>query len=161
MKKIRNPFAPAASKGEYNCFGCSPANNRGLHLEFWEDGDLLVAKWKPQKEFEGWVGVLHGGIQATLLDEAAAWLVFVKLKTAGVTSGLNIAYAKPVFISKGEITVTARLHSIEKRLAKIECILTDGNKEVCATATASYFCFPEKIARAKYNYPGHKAFFAG
>lgn len=158
MKKINNPFAHAAASGEYNCFGCSPANEHGLHLEFWEDGDELVAKWQPQKMYEGWTGVLHGGIQATLLDEAAAWLVFVKLKTAGVTATLNISYAKPAYISKGEITVRARLISTEKRLARIECTLQDGEGGICAKAEVTYFCFPEKIARAKYNYPGADAF---
>lgn len=160
MRKIKNPFSPLASKDTYNCFGCSPANDRGLHLEFWEDGEELVARWTPQKSYEGWIGVLHGGIQATLLDEAAAWLVFIKLKTAGVTANLTISYPKPVFISKGEITVRAKLLAVKKRIAKIECTLFDGEGEVCAMAEASYFCFPERIARAKYNYPGVEAFFA-
>jgi uncharacterized protein (TIGR00369 family) len=160
MKKITNPFAPIASEEVYNCFGCSPANDKGLHLEFWEDGDELVARWQPEKAYEGWSGVLHGGIQATLLDEAAAWLVFVKLKTAGVTSEMHISYEKPVFISKGEITIRARLVSHENRMAGIHCKLADGEGKICATAEVDYFCFPEKIARAKYNYPGVEAFYA-
>lgn len=160
MKKITNPFIHAAETGEYNCFGCSPGNTHGLHLNFWLDGDELVAKWQPKKDFEGWTGVLHGGVQATLMDEAAAWLVFVKLKTSGVTTALNIVYSKPVYISNGEITVRARLISAKNRLAEIECTLSDGKQELCATAMATYFCFPEKIARAKYNYPGVDAFFA-
>lgn len=158
MKKIKNPFAKAASKEEYNCFGCSPGNEHGLQLRFWEDGDEVVAKWHPQKAYEGWIGVLHGGIQATLMDEAAAWLVFVKLKTSGVTTALNISYVKPAYISKGEITVRVRLLSVEKRLARIECNLQDGAGETCAKAEATYFCFPETIARVKYNYPGAEAF---
>lgn len=158
MKKINNPFAKAASKGEYNCFGCSPGNEHGLQLRFWEDGDEVVARWQPQKAYEGWIGVLHGGIQATLMDEAAAWLVFVQLKTSGVTTALNVSYLKPAYILKGEITIRARLLSMEKRLATIECTLFDGAGEACAKAEATYFCFPEKIARAKYNYPGAEAF---
>jgi uncharacterized protein (TIGR00369 family) len=160
MKKITNPFAHAAETGGYNCFGCSPANNHGLHLEFWEDGDEVIARWSPQKAYEGWIGVLHGGIQATLLDEVAAWLVFVKLKTAGVTTRLNVEYPKAVFLSKGEITVRARLIATDKRIATIGCNLTDGEGTICTRAEATYFCFPEKIARAKYNYPGADAFFA-
>ncbi|MDD4755282.1 MAG: PaaI family thioesterase [Prolixibacteraceae bacterium] len=160
MRKIVNPFSPVAGVGEYNCFGCSPANDKGLHLEFWEDGDEIIAKWQPRKEFEGWTGVLHGGIQATLLDEAAAWLVFIKLKTAGVTAQLSVEYPKPAFISKGEFTVKAILVSFQKNIAKIRSILYDGDGHICATSDAEYFCFPEKIARAKYNYPGVEAFYA-
>jgi uncharacterized protein (TIGR00369 family) len=160
MRKITNPFVPVASEDGYNCFGCSPANERGLHLEFWEDGEELVARWQPDKIYEGWVGILHGGIQATLLDETAAWLVFVRLKTAGVTSGMHIDYTKPVYIAKGEISISARLISRENRLARIACRLADGEGKICATADVTYFCFPEKIARLKYNYPGPEAFFA-
>jgi uncharacterized protein (TIGR00369 family) len=158
MRKINNPFIEMASKGEYNCFGCSPANDIGLHLQFWEDEDKVLAKWTPNKRYEGWMGVLHGGIQATLLDEIAAWVVFIKLKTSGVTSEMNINYKKPVYLSKGEISVTGKLIHFEKRLAKLECTLFDGSGESCATANVIYFCFPEKIARAKYNYPGVEAF---
>jgi len=158
MRKITNPFAEMASRGEYNCFGCSPTNEIGLHLEFWEDGDEMLARWKPQTRYEGWMGVLHGGIQATLLDEIAAWVVFVKLKTSGVTSEMSINYQKPVYLSKGEISVRGKLVSVEKRLAKVECTLFDGQNEACATAAVTYFYFPEKIARAKYNYPGVEAF---
>jgi acyl-coenzyme A thioesterase PaaI-like protein len=86
---------------------------------------------------------------------------FVKLKTAGVTTNLNVSYNKPVHISKGAVTVRGHLVSTEKRKAMLECTLFDGNNEPCATADVTYFIFPEKIARAKYNYPGAEAFIDG
>jgi len=129
-------------------------------MEFWEDGDEIIAKWQPRKEFEGWTGVLHGGIQATLLDEAAAWLVFVKLKTTGVTIQLRVEYPKPAFITKGEFTVKASLVSVQKNIARIKSVLINPEGKICAKADAEYFCFPERIARAKYHYPGIEAFYA-
>jgi uncharacterized protein (TIGR00369 family) len=159
MKKIINPFAIMAGKEAYNCFGCSPANNIGLHLDFWLDGEELVAEWQPQKSYEGWTGILHGGIQATLMDEAAAWLILTTRNTASVTSSMNINYLKPVFISTGKLTVRARLHSVENRIVNISCFLRNDEGEVCSEAKVACFCFPEHIARAKYNYPGMEAFF--
>lgn len=82
------------------------------------------------------------------------------MKTAGVTSELNIKYLKPVNISKGEITVRGKVISTSKRLAKISAELLDGDNQICATAEIDYFCFPENIARAKYHYPGHDAFYS-
>ena len=158
MKKIINPFAHAAGTEEYNCFGCSPANEFGLQLNFWLDDEDLVAKWYPKKDFEGWTGVLHGGIQAALMDEAAAWLVFVQLKTSGVTARLNTTYIKPVYISRGEISIRAKLIAFDEPRAHIECTLADGEGQICATATTEYFCYPEKIAKAKFRYPGKEAF---
>lgn len=148
-----------SSRKEYNCFGCSPYNEIGLQLEFWENREELIAKWKPQKSLEGWTGVVHGGIQASLLDELAGWIVLVKIKTSGVTMDMNIKYLKPLYISKGEVTVRGHVVKSDDRRAKTECIIYDGEHEACAKAEITYFCFPEKIARAKYHYPGIDAFY--
>ncbi len=88
MIKIVNPFIELGRGHDYNCFGCSPFNEIGLQLDFWEDGDYLVAKWQPRKSLEGWMGVLHGGIQATLLDEIAGWIKVFKKSGEAV----SIAY---------------------------------------------------------------------
>lgn len=159
MKKIINPWLEHDSRHEYNCFGCSPFNEFGLQLEFWEDGDELIAKWQPRKSLEGWMGVLHGGIQATLLDELAGWIVMIKMKTAGVTAEMNVQYLKPLSLSKGEITVKGKLISVEKRLAKIECALFDKEGVEYAKAKLSYFHYPENIAKVKFHYPGIEAFY--
>lgn len=159
MKKIRNPWEDPKNIGDYNCFACSPYNQGGLRLEFWEDGENIVTKWNPDKKYEGWVGVLHGGIQATLLDEIGGWVVMLKLKTTGVTSGMNVEYIKPVLVSKGELTIKGRLIEQEGRTAKIACSLFNGEGVECAKAEVNYFIFPEKIARARYQYPGIEAFY--
>ena len=94
MKKISNPFEKSEN---YNCFGCSQNNKFGLQMKFFEDEDEIVTFWQPQNRFQGYNFVLHGGIQATLMDEIASWVVFIKLKTAGVTSKMEIRYKKPVY----------------------------------------------------------------
>ena len=59
MKKIINPWR---NHEGYNCFGCSPDNPIGLHLEFYEDGDYIVSTWHPEHNYQGWVDTMHGGI---------------------------------------------------------------------------------------------------
>jgi len=159
MKKIRNPWKDPKNDGVYNCFACSPYNNSGLHLEFWEDGDDIVTRWNPEKKYEGWIGVLHGGIQATLLDEIGGWVTMLKLKTTGVTSEMNVKYLKPVTVTNDYITIRGRIESVEGRIAKIAASLYNGAGEECAKATLSYFVFPENIAKRRYNYPGIEAFY--
>lgn len=83
MKKIINPFIHLDG---YNCFGCAPQNPLGLKLTFYEDGDDIVATWQPRPEFQGWLNTLHGGVQATLIDEICGWVIMRKLQTTGVTS---------------------------------------------------------------------------
>ena len=159
MRKIKNPFIELSRGHDYNCFGCSPFNEIGLQLDFWEDGEELMAKWQPRKSLEGWTGVLHGGIQATLLDELGGWIVMIKLKTAGVTAAMNVKYLKPLTLSKGEITVRGRVVSKEKRIVKIECSLFDNDGVEYAKGELDYFYFPENIAKERYYYPGIEAFF--
>ena len=92
MRKIKNPWQ---AKPGYYCFGCSPDNPAGVKMEFYEDGDDVVCFWNPQAEYQGWINTLHGGIQATLMDECAAWVITRKLQTTGVTSKLEVKYKKP------------------------------------------------------------------
>ena len=70
------PFAHAANNA---CFGCGPANPNGLHLEFLlaDDGSVVSFPVVPNT-FEGPPGYLHGGIIATLLDEAMSKAVRAK-----------------------------------------------------------------------------------
>ena len=49
MKKIINPWKDMEG---YNCFGCSPDNEAGVRMEFYEDGDEVVSIWKPRPEYQ-------------------------------------------------------------------------------------------------------------
>ena len=54
------------------CFGCGQKNPIGLKLMFKLDGKMARAEFTPRDDFQGWPGVLHGGIIAMILDEAAS-----------------------------------------------------------------------------------------
>jgi uncharacterized protein (TIGR00369 family) len=158
MKKIKNPFIGIDT---FNCIGCSPRNPIGIKLEFAfdESTKTVYAEWLPNINFQGYHNVLHGGIQATLLDEIASWAIYVVLETGGVTSQMQVRYKKPVHISDGKITVKARIAKHEKRLADVHTELFNGKNELCAEATVQYFVYPEAIAREKFGYPGIDKFF--
>ncbi|WP_430936112.1 PaaI family thioesterase [Saccharicrinis sp. 156] len=158
MRKIINPFVNS-KQHDYKCFGCSPLNNIGLQLEFWEDGEEVVCKWIPGKQFEGYRNVVHGGIQATLHDEVASWAVYTQCKTAGVTSNLNVRYKNPLMIKDDEITIRARVESVNRRLAVFETTIEDSQGKVCSIGKVTYFLFPKDIAKDKYQYPGENAFY--
>ncbi len=158
MTKITNPYARNHGS-DFGCFGCSPFNAMGLQLEFTDYGEYIEAKWYPHRKFEGFTGILHGGIQATLMDEIASWLVFTKCATAGVTTGLSVEYHKPLRIENGEITIKARLLKIEERTAYIYSEILGGDGIVYASGEARYFLFPEKVAKNRFNYPGVEKFY--
>jgi uncharacterized protein (TIGR00369 family) len=157
MKKIHNPF-PAMGNGGYGCFGCSPTNTAGLKLSFWLDGDRVTGEWIPDRLYEGFTGIVHGGIQATLMDEAAIWYVFAVCGTAGVTTGMTIRYLKPLPVTLEKINITASLAEMTKKLATIACAITDTDGKVYARSEVTYYLFPLDVAREKYRYPGVDAF---
>ena len=55
------------------CFGCGPANPKGLHIKSFAQGDEVVAEWTPQPHHEAFTGALNGGIIGTLLDCHCNW----------------------------------------------------------------------------------------
>src|SRR5262245_57978002 len=67
-KSVQEFYAPASA-----CFGCGPANPRGLHVRSFVEGDQLVAEWQPATEHEAFPGVLNGGIIGALLDCHSNW----------------------------------------------------------------------------------------
>ena len=156
MRKVKNPFAGLEG---YNCFGCSPDNKFGLRLNFVDEGEYLTAEWEPEAQFQGYHNVLHGGIQATLLDEIASWYVYAKMKTAGVTSKMEVRYKKPVYINKGTLRLRAKLLQLRRNLADFEVELLDNDGRLCAVGKVQYFIFSEKIAKEKYYYPDYREFF--
>lgn len=136
MQKIKNPWL---GKEGYDCFGCSPANPIGLHMEFYEDGDDVVSYWKPSEHYQGWVGIMHGGILATLIDETCGWVVSRKLQTAGFTTRLDVSYKKPVHSSESSICVRAHITGQRHQMVFMKASLTNSKAEVCVEADVVYY----------------------
>lgn len=124
MRRLANPFLSIEG---YHCFGCSPTNPHGLQMAFFETEESVVSYWDPKRRFEGFDSILHGGIQATLMDEIASWYVFVKLKTGGVTSGMSVKFGRPVRTDRGRLRLEARLDRMEKNIAHIRVTLVEAD----------------------------------
>ena len=151
MRKILNPYVQYP---QYNCFGCSPNNENGLKMEFFEDGDEVVSTVQPKDFLQGYFDILHGGIQSTMLDEIANWVVHVKLKTAGVTSKMEVRFLKPAILKNGPFMLRASLIDVKRKLANIKTELYDSKNVLCAKADVQYFIYPEDVAKEKLKFPG-------
>ena len=155
MKLLTNPFRTLDG---YNCFGCSPDNPHGLRMQFFDEGDSVISTWEPTGNFQGWHNVLHGGIQATLMDEIASWVVFTKLGTTGVTSKMEVKLTKPMLMDKGPVKLVARLREMRRNIAVIDVELFDCEATSCAEGVFHYFTYPERVAKEKLFYPGSEKF---
>jgi len=79
------------------CFGCGGANEHGMRLTFEQDdaAQCIRGTFRLGTEYAGGAGFLHGGIIATLLDEAMGKISKLTDERA-VTAELSIEYKKPV-----------------------------------------------------------------
>ena len=152
-KKIINPWRDLTDKG-YHCCACAPNNPYGLKMEFYEDGDDIVSFWNPHTNFQGWLNTLHGGIQATLLDEIGGWLIARKFQTSGMTTNLNVKYKKPVPTGDDvRVEVRARVKEIKRNFVFIEAAIS-CNGDVCSMAEMTYYCFPKDVAEKDFMFRG-------
>ena len=68
MKSLQDTYAP-----QNRCFGCGPANDKGLRIKSFVEGDEVVAEWRPEPHHLAFEGMLNGGICGALLDCHSNW----------------------------------------------------------------------------------------
>ncbi len=115
-------LTPMVHAAQNRCFGCGEENAGGLRLEFLlaADGSIVCLPTIPDR-FEGHPGYLHGGIIATLLDEAMSKVVRARGLSA-MTRQLEIEYIRPVpsgvelRIEAGIVRSEGRKHWAEARI---------------------------------------------
>ena len=151
MKKIINPWQGVDG---YHCYGCDPDHACGLRMEFYEDGEEVVCRWRPRPVYQGWVNTLHGGIQATLADEISSWVVFRKFQTSGVTSKMEVRYLRPVRTTDAWIDLRARVGEQRRNLVRIDVRIANPDGELCTQASCTYFLFPKERARTDFHFSG-------
>lgn len=156
MRKINNPFQKSET---FHCFGCDKSNPIGLKLDFFEDGDTVICTWQPQPEYQGYIDTLHGGIQSTLHDELASWVIYVLGKTAGMTAKIEVSFLKPVSTSGGNIKLTGKIAETDKKNITVHTQLFNDLGVLCSEARVVYRVFPQELAMRKLNYPGAEAFY--
>lgn len=146
---LQDTYAP-----ESICFGCGPANPKGLHIKSIVQGDEVVAEWTPEKHHEAFPGVLNGGIIGTLLDchcnWTAAWHLMNKAGDGKlpctVTADYAIALKRPT-PTNGLIQLRARVIESGNDRAVVEGELIAGGK-VCDTCRGTFVAVK----------PGHPAY---
>lgn len=157
---LQEKFAPHST-----CFGCGPANSKGLHVRSIPDpgGELVVAEWKAEHHHEAFPGMLNGGVIGSLLDCHSNWTAAWHLmKKAGqdsppctVTAEYHVKLLRPtptdqvIRLSAKVIESPESLKSPNSKddRATISATLEAGGK-VCATCVGTFVAVK----------PGHPAY---
>lgn len=139
------PLAPFAHSAHNRCFGCGPANATGLRLEFLlaADGAVVSLPVVPDA-FEGHPGYLHGGIIATLLDEAMSKAVRAMGKPS-MTAKMEVDFRRPV-PSGAPLRLEGRVVRSEGRKHWAEAVIANTEEVVLAR---SHGLFIEILPKAK------------
>jgi uncharacterized protein (TIGR00369 family) len=148
-KSLQETYAPANA-----CFGCGPANPRGLRIRSFEEGDAVVATWRPEPHHEAFPGVLNGGIVGALLDCHSNWAATAALMHASgaatpactVTADFHVKLLAPT-PSGEELQLWAKAVEVKGDRAVVEARLTSGGK-TCATCRGTFVAVK----------PGHPAY---
>lgn len=134
---------PPRFEGDAWCFGCGPANTGGLHLQFLVTGPGVVeCEYTVPAHLCGRPTVVHGGIQATLLDEVMGKAVQAGLppELAGrrsVTAAFSVRYRKPAPIGE-PLTARGKFLRIEGSNVFVGGVLTDSAGNELTTAEARW-----------------------
>src|SRR3972149_943883 len=97
-----------------NCFACGSNDGTGLGLKFFKHEDGAVfGNFFADPKYEGYSGIIHGGIIATLLDSAMTHCLLMK-DIPALTGRLSIKYSTPHrtgTVVKLEARVLAQVHA--------------------------------------------------
>ncbi len=129
--------APLAHTALNHCFGCGEKNRSGLRLRFYvgESGQILCPI-RLAARFEGPPGHAHGGIVATLLDEAMSKANRAE-KVVAMTRHMEVDYLRPVPL-KTALQLSARHLSADGRKHRCEAELRNAAGELLARAQALF-----------------------
>ncbi|PYS91449.1 MAG: PaaI family thioesterase [Acidobacteria bacterium] len=136
------------------CFGCGPANPKGLHIRSFARGAEVVAEWQPETYHEAFPGVLSGGIIGTLLDCHSNWTAAYHLMQRNglsappctVTADYAIKLLRPTPTDAPVELIATVVESQDDR-AIVEAKLIAHGK-VCATCRGTFVAVK----------PGHPAY---
>ena len=146
---LQEQYAPHNS-----CFGCGPANTKGLRIRSLVSGDEVYCEWTPSPHHEAFPGVLNGGIIGTLLDCHSNWAATYHLmKKAGadsppctVTADYAIKLLRPT-PTDGPVRLRAWVTESTSDRAVVEAVLEAGGK-TCAKCRGTFVAVR----------PGHPAY---
>ncbi|HWZ46519.1 MAG TPA: PaaI family thioesterase [Candidatus Saccharimonadales bacterium] len=130
------------------CFGCGVDNPEGMKLQFFFDeaAHLAICHFTLEGRYQGPPRHAHGGIIATILDEAMGKVNKLR-NVIGLTRNMEIKYLKPVPLGK-PLTVTAREQHISGREHTNAADITNEQGQILAQGTATFVQVdPERMFR--------------
>jgi acyl-coenzyme A thioesterase PaaI-like protein len=128
------------------CFVCGVDNPFGLKLSFYDHGPgKVVCEHTVQEQFNGYPGVVHGGIVAAMLDETLARAFFSGSPERFMyTAKLTTRYRKPVPTGK-PIRLEGEVLKNRGRIGEARAKLYGPGGDLLAEADGMLVDIPEDV----------------
>lgn len=144
QKSLQETYSP-----EGVCFGCGPANEKGLHIRSFAENGEVVAEWHAQDHHQAFPGMLNGGIIGALLDCHSNWTAaYFLMKRDGldhapctVTAEFHVKLLRPT-PTDGTIHLKARVVESSEDRATVDAELIAAGK-VCDTCRGVFVAVKE------------------
>ncbi|HEY3275898.1 MAG TPA: PaaI family thioesterase [Syntrophorhabdaceae bacterium] len=119
------------------CFFCGPATG-GLGLELHYADERAFCEFLAPDRFQGYEGMLHGGIVTGILDEVMWWTLFVRTKVVSATWKIEVEFLRPVACGN-RYKAWAELRGGSSRRYDLYSEIADMEDRVCARGTGTFF----------------------
>jgi uncharacterized protein (TIGR00369 family) len=140
------PGIPRFEIAPHHCFACGSLNAHGMHLDLHVERGRSWVELTYEQRFQGWDGIAHGGILATILDEVMAWAL-VGEDDWGLTARLTIDFKRPVDVGQA-IRAEGWVTRSRRRLVETEGRVTDARTgQLLAGARGLYVAADESRKR--------------
>jgi uncharacterized protein (TIGR00369 family) len=118
---------------DHRCFACGMENPDGLRIEWKIEGMTTCAEFIADQKYQGWKGIVHGGIIATLLDEAMTRLAWIVCGGA-LTAEMVVRYVAPAPIGE-KLLIRGEIIKESRKLIEAKAIVTDVSGRIIAHST--------------------------
>ena len=150
MKSLQETYAP-----NNRCYGCGPANEKGLRIRSFAEGDELVCDWRPEPHHLAFDNIVNGGILGSILDCHSNWAAAYHLMKkrganelpATVTSDFHVTLKRPTPMDT-TLHLRARVVESTDDRAVVEATV-EANGKITSTCRGTFVAVKE----------GHPAFF--
>jgi acyl-coenzyme A thioesterase PaaI-like protein len=128
------------------CYACGEQNDRGLHMEFRRESDRTVCEYTPCAYQQGYPGRMHGGLVATMIDEAMGWAVY-GAREWGATARLNVRFRAPVRLDQ-VLRIEAWITRDRSRVIELHGEVRDAHGALLAEGAGTFMKLDERMASA-------------
>jgi acyl-coenzyme A thioesterase PaaI-like protein len=121
----------------HHCFACGELSEIGLHLQLRLTPGKCTTELVLPRRFEGWEGIIHGGILCTILDEVMAWSL-VERDNWGVTARMSVEFRRPAMVDR-RVYAEGWMIEDRRRIHRTAGRIVDAETgDEIATAEATY-----------------------